>query len=286
MKMNKTLLTIGILGIGGVLLWYFASLNRNRIEPGTKQYADTDIVMRVGHEDIYGKDLSYELAQYPPEGEDKEQIVLQKIAADSVLLQGVREDGLMELDETFYNSLSKDYELRIAMVSQAKSLVELRGESITGSVVSLWFRNNNWIGPDGLESGKQTAFRKMTDLRNRVVNGSVTIQEVAEIIKNDAANERLDRVYKNNAYFEFTAMKGQEKWITLSKDLDQELWTLPVGRVSKLYVGTGVDENTGESYDALYLFGEVSSRNTTGEEYMSFDQWLENKKEIYEVEYL
>jgi hypothetical protein len=289
MKTNNSkfilLLLVVIAIMGGTGIWYLSNKSLQVKEQEYSTANDNEEIMTVGQETIYGRDLNYELSYYPQEGQERKAIVLQKLANDSIILQGGQEERIISLDNSVYNSLEKDYGKRLEMVEVVKKAIQEKGDSMSGNVIGLWFYNNGWVGPAGLEKGKEEAFEKLSKLRDQVANGSLTMQQAGEIIKNDASNADLDRAYQNNAIFEFKAMKGQKNWITRSQDLDEELWSLTPGKVSQLYIGTGLDEDTGEPYEALYLFGMVTEKAAGESEYIPFEDWLNEKKEIYKIEY-
>lgn len=242
------------------------------------------VFLKVGNENLYYADLSTELASYPnPDDESSKGILTQKLITDSIILQGGQEDGLIELDESFYNNESKDYSKRIAMIDLVKTALHNDAVTTKGYVVSVWFRNNGFIGTRGLLGSKEFARKKITALHTEVLSGRISIQKAGDIIKNDSSLKEVDIAYKNNAVFPFAILKGSTERVTLHPELDSELMNLPTGGVSAVYLGTAKDPHTDESYEAVYMFGQVTEKERASRNYISFEDWLESKKQIYEV---
>lgn len=247
---------------------------------------ESDVLIKVGNETLYYKDLETELSRYPDnKNENAKAILMQKLITDSVILQGGADEELIEVDSSTFNSLEKDYGKRIQLVESVKQQLESNSIETEGYVVSIWFRNNGYIGPMGLEKSKTTARQKLEVLWKEVSEGRMSVQKAGDIIANDTSLAQLDIAYKNNAIFPFTATKGNNKPITLNKDLDEELLELQNGEVSEIYVGQGVDPDTGERYEAMYAFGQITEKKVSHSEYTSFDDWLNIKNQIYEVRY-
>lgn len=271
---KRTILIIGLVLL--VLFSLFVLRRRNNI---SQVVPGNDVIAEVGREKIYQKDLDTELSYYPEDPEAKA-VLLQKMITDSVILQGASDENLIDLDQTVFNSLEKDYLKRIEMVSQAKRLLSEREDMLKGKVVAIWFFNNDYIGPLGYERGKQIAFEKLSELQKRVVDGTVTIDQAGEIIKNDKSLEQLDPVYKNNALYEFNTKKSNPQ-ISLSTELDNELWSLEPGGVSKVYIAKTKDAK-GQERESLYLFGQVLDKRSTGTQ-INIDDWVNQKKQIYAI---
>jgi hypothetical protein len=245
---------------------------------------DNDVLLKVGKETIYYKDLSTELASYPDRSDGSAKgIVTQKLIDDSVILQGASDEGLVDLDVSVFNSIDKDYAKRISLIEDIKANLNKDSVSAKGYVVSIWYRNNGYIGPRGLAASKELARKKLEVVRQEVVSGRMSIQTAGNVIKNDSSLKELDLAYKNNAIFPFTLYRGSDKKVTLSSDLDESLASLSTGGVSTLYTGVAEDPQTGESYDAVYMFGQVTEKDSSTREYQTFDDWLQVKKQIYEV---
>lgn len=266
--------------VAGVI--YGSLKYRGVISPSTPQ--DTDVLLKVGKETIYYQDLSTELASFPEMGDGSAKgVVTQKLIDDSVILQGAQDEGLVDLDPSVFNSIDKDYAKRIALVEEVKTNLNKNSVNAKGYVVSIWFRNNGYVGPKGLVASKELARKKLEAVRQEVLAGRMSIQKAGDVLKNDASLKELDLAYKNNAIFPFTLYRGSTDRVTLNTDLDESLSQLTTGGVSNLYIGIGKDPHTGESYEAVYLFGQVTEKDSSTREYQTFDDWLHAKKQIYEV---
>lgn len=254
----------------------------NPLHPSPRE---DDILLRVGNETIYYRDLTIELASYPDASdENAKELLTQKLITDSIILQGGKDDGILELEPDFFNSPEKNYERRIEEVSKVKDSFQTNSVQSKGYVVAVWFRNNGYVGPRGLNGSKELARKKLTALHTEVAEGRMSIQKAGEILKNDTSLKELDIAYKNNAIFPFTIYNKDSQHITLNKNLDTELMQLPEGGVSSLYLGTTNDKEVSEPYEALYMFGQITEKGSGSKPYISFDDWLKQKREIYKVE--
>lgn len=254
--------------------------------PAATHKKPTDIIARVGNENIYQKDLDFELSVHPQKNEPKiRQVILNKMVTDSTILQGGEEDRDIVLDASIFNSSTKDYAKRIQAVTSVENSVNTKPDAIEGYVVSIWFRNNGYIGPLGLEKSKQTAYNKIKVLHDAVVANKMTIQQAGDIVIHDTSLKTIDLAYQNNAIFSFTSLRGNKKAITLNKDFDIALWSLEEGKATDIYLTDGIDDETGERYPALYYFGQVIKRSVVGNSDVPFDGWLVGKRKIYAVTY-
>lgn len=237
-------------------------------------------IARVGEEDIYRSDLNMELANYPTGNENETKaIILDKIATDSIILQAGRKEKLVTLDDTFFNSPNKDYRKRIDQVNTVKTAIEKRADKIQGYVVSIWFYNTE-PGEAGYEQGKEIAFEKITRLHKDVKEGTVTIREAGERIKNDASLAKVDTGYRGNALMQFSANPGTR--ITFDEAFNNILWNLSKDGVSQVYLAKDGKRGTNEMIDAVYMFGQVTNR-VRNETVSSFSDWLNKQKLIYEI---
>lgn len=256
---------------------------KSNSQPGIKiSPKDNKIIARVGEENIYLSDLMEEEAGYPSiKGADTRTLLLSKIATDSVILQEGAKEKLITLAQNFYNSPDKDYQERIIKVNAVKTAVENQAEKIEGTVISIWF-NNNEPGPIGYEEGKKAAKTKIDELQKQVKTGKITIQQAGEAIKNDSSLSQLDPSYKTNAIINFQAVKTTR--ITFDSNFNKILWNLKKGEVTPVYLLTDTDRN-GNKVEALYVFGQVSNK-IINSNLTDYNNWITEKLKEYEIKYL
>lgn len=244
---------------------------------------ESNIVASVGKQKISQQDLDYELSRYSPSPDDSDRkVVLDKMVNDSVTLQA--------------NSVTPapDYTERLKQVEEAKASVINKSQTITGTVISVWFYNE-WIGPLGYDASKQLALAKITDVHTKVKNHQLTIEQAGETLRNDFAMKQLSLQYKTNSILTFNA--DRSKIITFSPEFNSMLWNLKEGEVSDIYLAkdqqpdptAGVpaidsDDNNVKyvDIDAVYMFGQVSKKSSDSQ-VINYDDWLEKQKQNYEI---
>lgn len=238
-------------------------------------------VAKVGQEIIYQSDLDTELTAQPSSFDPNiKALMLQKIASDSVILQGAREIALVKLDESVFNSKNKDYAKRIKLVKEAKEKVENEADNIEGTVISVWFLNGP-VGPLGYDKSKQIALEKITKIYADVKAKKITIQQAGEAIKNDSSLEQIDKAYKTNASFTFKI--NHEEPVTRDEDFNSAILNLKEGQLTNVLVGNSVDQS-GSPIQSHYHFAQLIKRNVN-EKFTSFENWLEKVRKAYAVTY-
>jgi hypothetical protein len=239
-----------------------------------------DVIAVVGEENIYRIDLENQRNLYAGDSSaipDSE--VLNAIAQDSVILQGGQADGLIKLDDTFYNSPNKNYITRLKQVTAIREAVESRSGNLKGSVLSIWFANDEPPAL-GYEQAKVFAREKITALHEQVKSGRITMDQAAQQIKNDTSLAQIDSAYKVNAIIRFDAFQGEP--ITISKELDKALWNSNVNQVTDVMMVKATPTYMTQQIDALYMFGQVTEKKSNGK-YQNFDLWLQEKNNTYEI---
>jgi hypothetical protein len=239
------------------------------------------VIVKVGEESLYQKDLDYELSLHPQKDDPKtKDVILQKMINDSIILQGAKSENVVPVTSDIFNSASKDYDKRITTISAIKKAVAAKSEHTKGTVISIWFRNNDYVGPLGLEKSKKIAQDKMTTLHDRIVAGEITIEEAGELIKKDTTLAQIDKAWTNNALFHFDVVGDQR--ISFSTQFDAILRDLKPGEISDVYLARNVDTDPNKRYEALYYVGQVTEKTNTGN-LSGFDSWLSSKKKLYGI---
>lgn len=237
------------------------------------------VIAKVGDELIYDSDLNYELSYYPASNDgEPETILFKKLIEDSVLLQAAQEDGHITLDSSIFNSPTKDYAKRIETIMQLKEDIEQSAATFEGSVISIWFHNQN-PGPVGYERGKQIAQQEMNSLLSELTANRITMQQAGERIRTNQNLAQVDSSWKANAYFDFAVPFGAK--ITYSKEIDRRIFTVEEGQFSGIITGKDLDPQTGKQIEAVYMIAEVSKQGDRAA--AGFDKWLTAKLKEYEV---
>lgn len=249
------------------------------------QIEQLPIAAKVGEENIYQKDLDLAVSLYPatPSAETRK-FILEKIVTDSIILQGAQTDGLMTLDETVYNSSSTDYLKRTQLVKKMSDQITQEAKKISGAVITIWFIND--------QSGKQAALDKITKLHDDLKSSKITLAQAGDAIKNDPNFAKLDSAYQQKSVLEFkNRSKGLEflgsDTVTFDKGIDSLLWNLNEGEVSKVNLIQYQDPNAtnmSRRVDAAYVFAHVT-KISGNNKIASFEDWLAQKRKVYEVKY-
>lgn len=237
-------------------------------------------VMTVGEEILYQTDLDRFLQVLPPGLPDREKIARNSMMEESIALQAGAKAGVITLGDSFYNARNKDFEQRSSRYVAVQEGIRQRTARISGSVLTLWFFNNNQAGSAGYEQGKRIAQQKMTDLQSRVSKRELTMEEAAAELKQDTSLERLDVVWQQNAIFTFEDV-GPDEQITFDETFNNAIRAVPVGGVTNLTL-LSVDSN-GTQREALYTFAQVNAKTNGSITEGSFEEWLSVQKQNYEV---
>lgn len=282
-KRNLTLLTVlGMIAVAAGLVGIVFLLKPvDKLKFPLVSPPPTDQIAVVGEEVIYVRDLEAELAASNLGGAQTDRdILIEKLVNDSVILQAGKEEGIIELTDEIFNKKDKDYAKRIEAIEEVKRQVSQRGDHIQGAVVSIRFRTNDFVGPLGLEKSREIAFEKMSDLHRRLVSGELTIEQAGELIKGDESLVELDPAWQMSALFHFDARPGDS--ITLNPDFDANLWILPTGGVTDVYLAKDPVGHPDNPFEAIYYVGQVTAR-TVSDSSQNVEVWVLNKKETYNV---
>lgn len=267
---------VGIIGAVGYT-------QKHRLQTLLQQQSSGRVIAKVGEELIYQKDFDYEFAAYPIHDQTTKELLMKKLATDSAIIQAAKAANLAPVDDTVYNSVSKDYEKRLALLNQIEQLLKQKNTSMKGGLVTIFFINNLDFkpGPLGYERSKELAFTKISNLQKQVKDGKMTIKQAGEAVAADTSLAQLDYSYKTNAYSTFSTDNTAK--ITVIPALDAALRKLAAGQVSDVFVGTTRD-NTGKLVEGLYMFGQVTEKSSEASS-MSYDEWVKQNVPKYEVQY-
>jgi len=252
----------------------------NRTESLTP--SDNKPIVKVGKEIIYQRDLENELKYYPKQDESAKKLLLEKIIKDSKILQIGQDEEFIKLDDTYFNSPTKDYMKRVDIVRNVTNTIQENVAGIKGVIISIWFLNDH-VGPLGYKKAKEIAFAKISEIQKAVKSGKMTIRAAENQIRNDSSLAQLDQTYKLNASFDFSAAPGEK--ISWEKEFDDILWQTEEGGITDVFLGQSFDfDNGGVKKPAYYMFGQISQRSklTTT---ISLDDYISQKGQKYEVSY-
>lgn len=286
---KKPVIILAVVGlllviVGGI--WYFNGKSFDFTKEKPEEFAlssfDETVIATVGSEQIFANDLNYKLEQYPENMRESLKADFRKqLFEDSIILQAGADLDYIELSQDVFNSSTKNQIKRGQLIEQVKETVNKNASNIQGAYVTIWFMNYK-PGPIGYDAGKELAFEKISALHKAVKAGTMTIKAAGQAIQNDASLAQVDQQYKTNAYVEFNS-KEKPEGLTFQPEFDKELLALDVGETTAVFTGQDYEESnfSEESKDALYMFGQVTSRDTDGGP--PFNQWLIQQKENYEV---
>jgi hypothetical protein len=209
--------------------------------------------------------------------------VIEKLVQDSVVLQGSRDEGLLSLDSSFYNSQSKSYSKRLKEITRAKELINSRMDNVSGEIITVWFHNNE-PSEFGYERGKILAKEKIDAIYKKVTSGELTMLQAKNTLLADPDIKKLDpSAYQTNLYMEFKDVQSGQK-ITADKVFDSTIRLTKVGTYTPIVSIQGKARGTNnQTIDLLYAFAYVHSRNevSLGGNY---DAWLQKYKSKYKVD--
>lgn len=256
--------------IVGLLLWtYKANLNGNTV------------IATVGEEKIYKKDLDFELSRHPQRSDpETRDMIVDQMIRDSVILQAAKKEGKIILSDDFYNSDSKDLIVRAEKVRNVINEVNSQTSQINGTVVTIWFFNNNHAGSLGYEKGKAFAYNKITNIRDMVSTNEIDISEAVSLIVKDDSLTGVDTAYKTNAKVDFSVKNGER--VVFDDSVNEVIWELSEGEVSEVLTMTEDSPLRGEDYPVAYAFVYISEKNNNGD-YDSFESWYENHEKNIEI---
>lgn len=286
----------GILGLVTIMVFflvlnYFNMLPLSQIFPSLfgslphQPYQKTQTlskkaIAKVGNETLYQSDLDTELKAYPPKKDiDRKAFLVNKLIKDSIILQQAQKENLITLNETVFNSPTKDYAKRLATVQEAIQAVKNQAAHMKGKIVTIWFYN---LEPAaiGTEKGKQLAFSKITKLHDDVASKKITIEKAGELIKQDASLAQVDRAYKQNAIFDFDTLNNDR--ISFDPSFDKVVRNTNKGEITSVFLSKDRIPGTQTYVEAVYLFARVDEKRNVGR-IVIFDQWFQIHEKSYTI---
>jgi hypothetical protein len=239
-----------------------------------------DAIAKVGNEYIYKKDMQTEL-QYAPPNTDKKNL-LAKLVTDSIILQGAAEGNMITLSPKVFNSATKNYTERIKLVAGATKAVKNNSTKISGTIITMWFFNNDIPGTLGYDKGKIFALQKITALHNDVKSGRITIDQALDQVKHDDSLSQITTEHVNNAGFVFDSQTGRGP--TSEVPFNKLIWNLKEGEISDIMPIHDPYSEKEKNIEVAYVFGQVKKK-ITNKNILNYDTWLQTKKNTYGVTY-
>ena len=290
LRLPKVLLPIVGIVITLVLLWLGMQMyERSKVPSGEGiKFPPKKVIAQIGQEALYGQDLNYELKIYFPETskspepvpEEIKTKVLNQIIEKSLLLQAAADEDLITLNEKVFNKLDKAYRERNILLNSIESKANQKFVNwVKGEMISIWF-HNIYEPKMGLETARQVTQVKMENVYNRLKSGGFSsLEEAAEVIKNDPSLALIDPSYKGNAYITFEAKQGEEFFI--DSKVQEMAFKLSPGQLSEIIVGRD-KRPVNEFYDCCFIVLKVIDQKLEG--FRSFEDWFNQKRKNYAVE--
>lgn len=251
--------------------------------PSSLSISDPEPKVAYGQDQYSGNDLSYVsqnlASSISDEKDNKNQYVAEIIQERAIVLQEAKKMGLIQIDDTLFLP-NKDWEKYNQTYEEAKQAIINTVEQMTVAGIYIYFNNDN--PPEGMTvvRAKSITYTKMNNLRNRMIQGEITIEQSAEEIRTDTSLASIDEIYQSNAY---AVLKNRFRDPQIDAGLkvadNNILWQLEVGDVSPVFLGFEKnvgDEGLRESYWVVY---KVLEKYGTLPPYR---QWLSEKLNEYE----
>ncbi len=250
-------------------------------EQAADQDTGSDIaIARVGEETIYQSDLFYYVARHPGDVDDE---VLDSLRTalfqQSAILQGAADEGIITLDNSFYNRNGKDMEARAEALQTVQQAFE---ENVwkSGSIVMI-FMYNSAEPPMGYDAAKELAFEKLSVAYERVQSGELSMQEAALLLESDEELYAVDPALQGNTFIAFEA-SGQTDSVIFDEDVNDQILALEAGQTSDILTGRNAHPLTGEIIDVFYAFARVDEDQGLAAE--SYEEWVSEVEQRYDVE--
>lgn len=254
----------------------YALYEMPRFDPGKQ-------VFKVGDEYLYTDDFNQSIfvhhyAVFTSVEEIPDAVLdetIEKLKAESILLQEAADRGYIELDEAVFNSSDKDYERRGLLVASAEQALQSNLVSeVAGETIAIWFYSVD--PPDiGVEAAKEIAYAKMNALRDLVVAGDLTFEEAGRAIADDPELRAFDVGIDANSYSTFR-MYGDFMPFT-DPNIGEAVEQLSEGSISEILTGKDKAEDW---YDAYFTLVKV---DRVQEGIDNFETWLANRANQYVV---
>lgn len=246
---------------------------------------EAKVIAKVGAENIYQKELNFEMKSYPAVKDvDIKKLLFEKIVKDSVALQAAQSEGITKLDESVFNSLQIDYLKRAELIKGIKEKIGSKSDMISGAIVSIWFYNRA-PGRYGYDKGKEMALAAITKIHDDVKSGKLTIQQAGQAIRNDPKLGYVDPGYLSNALLEFN--KSPKEKIVFDQVFDAKVKKMNTDQVSDVYLAKSNEWKGGlpteNMIDSVYMFAQVTGK--TKSDISGFDQWIDQKSKSYALIY-
>jgi hypothetical protein len=241
-------------------------------------YQSESVVLVVGQEKIYKKDLDFEESVFPDKYDKTElrKNVLSKMAEDSVILQAASQDGIIQLDSKIFDSPSKDYSQRLNKIAEIKKVVSEKAANVSGEIITVWFYNNE-PSEFGYEKGKSIAKTKIDEIHKEVTGKKLTMLQAKAKLLADPDVRKLDpSAYLSNVYMEFRNVQAGQK-ITADKTFDTLLFNTKVNEYTPVVSIRGKSRGTDGEIELLYAFGYIYSKNTS-QDSQTLEEWISTNR--------
>jgi len=143
---------------------------------------------------------------------------------------------------------------------------------VNAESIVIWF-DNFPSSTVSLEERKKIAFDIMTDLRERIEAGEITMKQAGDIIKSNQSLRAVDAAWESNAYREILYAK-KDQVTFFDPAIESLLWSMNPGTLSPVLTGRKIisEDNIPEAYYSL-LKVEVHEER----EYETYSEFLNAK---------
>jgi len=273
---KRTLIRAGIvlvvtLVIVGIVFWF---MNRSALPPG--------VLATVNDQPVYTTYLDKEFAYYPgTKSAEVKKMLTQKIIDDQITLEAAKKEGLITEYPNAARMSNEEYLERTNTVQDLIKKIDENGDVVRGKTVMVWFYNNQYIGPGGIDTSKARAYATIKPLYDKVKSGEIPIDEAGKIIKENQSLASIDPVWQSNALAPFVYYENGPA--THWPEFNKLIWNTKPGELTPLYLGGGILRD-GKPVEELYIFSQVDQKSTNS--YIDYNQWLEQKRKEVDVSYL
>jgi len=272
-------------GIGGAL-YYVTQLENskpitstspskklNELFESTKSYA------KINDETIYGSDLNFTINFFfgsmkkDNTTEQLKSLAMDKIQADTILLQEDQKTTGKKLSPTIYNNPNKDQMARQRRVQELQEGYQKQEQAYTGEQLSVWYYNVRPPKIPELEA-KTLVQQKINAIYSEITQNKITFKDAKEKIINDTELSKTDVNYKGNAHFSFEQVTRSNPLFSF-KTLNDTLFSMKEGEISKV-LDISDKEGQREEFFAILKVNKIENSQT-----QSYEEWLNDKKTQY-----
>lgn len=245
---------------------------------------DSDVVLKVGEENIYYKDFTIETGAMTVGRDTTHEIqieALKKLASDSVILQYCQSKKYVPfLPDTIYNSPLKQYPLRLESLLVCENQIAINEfAKINGDGMAIYFYNI--ASRDmSIEEARDFVKNKIMAAYDKAQSEKLTVEVAMSALKNDPDFTKFPNLKYNVVPYAFDAPAATR--ITGSQNFDKMIWETPKGGLTPLYRTVDIQKDAdGKVADDVYMFASIKEKSPTG--YLSIADFSEKNMNLYDI---